>query len=122
MTVSYKTHDARSYVLLERFRASPAWVTGFVRTTGLRSVTLHGKAAAVKLSEVAGGIAELRAALGSFKPDFIFNMDETGLFFKLFPKRSYIMTAEHNKLLRGKKKWVPRIESVHLFVRTKSVV
>ena len=114
------THDARSCVLLESFRATPAWVTGFVRRTGLRSVTLHGKAGAVKVSEVAGGIAELRAALGSFKPEFIFNMDETGLFFKLFPKRSYIMTGENKKLLRGTKEMGAK-DRVSAFVCTNAI-
>ena len=114
------THDARSCVLLERFRATPACVKGFVRTAELRSVTLHGKAGAVKISEVAGGIAELRAALGSFKPDFIFNMDETGLFFKLFPKRSYVMTGENKKLLRGTKKMGAK-DRVSAFVCTNAI-
>ena len=53
------THDPRSFTFIESFRATPAWVTGFVQITGLRGVYLHGNARAVKISDVTGGIGEL---------------------------------------------------------------
>ena len=33
--------------------------------------------------------------------DTIYNIDETGLFFKLFPKQSYVLESESGKKLRG---------------------
>lgn len=95
--------DPCSCKSLESVRETPAWVTRLVRRTGLRSVNLHGKEAAVKISDVAGGIGEPRAVLDTFKPECIFNMDDTGLFLKLFPRRSNFMLGENKRLLRGTK-------------------
>ena len=81
---------------------------------------LHRKAGAFKISEVAGGIAEMRAALGSFKPDFIFNIEETGLLFKLFPKRSYVLTGENKKPLRETKEMSSK-DRVSAFVYTNAI-
>lgn len=73
---------------LQKFVATPSWIEGFVSIHALRSVTLYGKARAFKIENVASGIADLRAALQDFNPEFNSNMDETGLFFKPFPKRT----------------------------------
>ena len=52
---------------------------------------------------VSSGIARLRGQLQDYDANCIFNMDETGLFFKLFPKRTYVLPGENRKNLRGSK-------------------
>ncbi|PXF48393.1 Jerky protein-like [Gracilariopsis chorda] len=88
---------------LVSFQASNNWVLGFTRRHAMRSIRLHGEAGSVPLSIVATGISRLREQLNDFDADCIFNMDETGLFFKLFPKRTYVLASEDRKRLRGTK-------------------
>ncbi|PXF47641.1 Jerky protein-like [Gracilariopsis chorda] len=84
-------------------QASNNWVLGFTRRHAMRSIRLHGEAGSVPLSIVATGISSLREQINDFDADCIFNMDETGLFFKLFPKRTYVLASEDRKRLRGTK-------------------
>eukprot|EP00171_Calliarthron_tuberculosum_P001839 IDg1839t1 len=48
-------------------------------------------------------IAKLRQSLADFRISNIYNVDETGLFFKLLPKRTYVLHHENKKTLRGVK-------------------
>ena len=69
----------------------------------LRSVTLHGEAGQVQASAVAKDIGILRSHLSDYDAEHIYNIDETGLFFKLLPRRTYISASEDRKSLRGVK-------------------
>ena len=76
------------------FGASSTWLTNFVSRHALPSTHLHEDASSVRVSEVAADIDTQRYRLLQFRPEFIFNMDETGLFFQLFPKRTYVLPGE----------------------------
>ncbi|CDF41108.1 unnamed protein product [Chondrus crispus] len=73
---------------LDKFTASRGWVEKFVKRHALRSVALHGEGGQVQVQEVAKDINILRSRLRNFEPENIYNVDETGLFFKLLPRRS----------------------------------
>ena len=88
---------------LSAFGASGSWPPNFVSRHALRSIHLHGEESSVGVSEVAADIDTPRYRLLQFRPEFIFNMDETGLFFKLFPKIAYVLPGEDHKSLRGTK-------------------
>ena len=45
--------------------------------------------------------AEIR--FRSFKPENIFNMDETGLYYRAMPTKGYISNVESRKITRGTK-------------------
>ncbi len=53
--------------------------------------------------KMASEIAELRRKLKDYKPENIFNCDQTGLYYKMLPKRLYLMPEETVKLARGTK-------------------
>lgn len=89
--------------MMESFAASQGWITNFVRRHGIRSVSLHGEGGSVNAMGVSEGMRKLREKLIDYDVDCIFNMDETGLFFKLLPSRSYITSAENIKSVRGTK-------------------
>ncbi|PXF44777.1 Tigger transposable element-derived protein 6 [Gracilariopsis chorda] len=92
--------------LLEKmkfFSASPSWVTGIAKRHALRSVRLHGEGCSVSVKDVSLDICKLCKKLLDYKYAWIFNMGETGLFFRLFPKRSYILPGEDKHRIRGTK-------------------
>lgn len=112
-----KENSAEDVARLEGFSASSNWVTGFVRRHALRSVRLHGEAGSVSVGDVSAGIATLREELLHYNEEFVFNMDETGLCFKLFPKKTYVLPTEDKKKLRGTKEMKAKAR-VSLYVCT----
>jgi len=88
---------------LEVFQASKTWALAFTKLHALRSAALHGEAADVDARKVAAGIAEVKQRLQDFTADCIYNVDETGLFYKLLPRRPYTTATEARRTVRGTK-------------------
>ncbi|KAL2610488.1 hypothetical protein R1flu_029061 [Riccia fluitans] len=95
---SYARHgEAASVEITEEF--SPGWLSGFKKRYGMRSYARHGEAASVEITEeVAAKIQVLKELISQFDPDYVYNMDETGLFFRLEPGRTLA-----TKKMSGKK-------------------
>ena len=72
------------------FKASGSWAGKFARSQGWKSRAFHGEAGGVDVDDVEPEIAILREKIKEYDPDLVYNMDETGLFFKVVPSRSYI--------------------------------
>ena len=66
----------------------------------LRSVALHGEAGQVQVSEVSKDIGILRSHLCDDDADRIYNNDETGLFYILLPRHTYVSIWDDRKSLR----------------------
>lgn len=83
----------------QEFKASRGWFEKFKKRTGLHNVIRHGEAAS---SDFAAAEA-YKATFASFieeegyVPHQVFNCDETGLFWKKMPRRTFI-TQEETKL------------------------
>ncbi|KAI5100977.1 hypothetical protein C0J45_9963 [Silurus meridionalis] len=81
------------------FHASKGWFDRFQKRFQLKSVPLHGEAAS---ADVEGAKKYPRTLKKSFAiiedngylPEQVFNMDETGLFWKKMPSRTFIMKDE----------------------------
>lgn len=79
------------------FNASKGWFEKFQKRFGLKNVSLHGEAAS---ADTAGAEAYVNNKFkviieeGGYKPEQVFNMDETGLFWKRMPSRTFIMQDE----------------------------
>jgi hypothetical protein len=86
------------------FVASNGWLHRFKNCYGLKNINLHGEMGDVDLAAIDVEIKKLRLKLAEFNLDCIFNMDETGLFFRCLPKRAYILKDESEKEVRGSKK------------------
>uniref|UniRef100_A0A8C8VHY4 HTH CENPB-type domain-containing protein n=1 Tax=Pelusios castaneus TaxID=367368 RepID=A0A8C8VHY4_9SAUR len=83
----------------EPFKASRGWFKNFKKRTGIHSVVRHGEAASVDMKaaeEYLKTFAGIIAAEG-YIPQQVFNCDETGLFWKKMPRRTYI-TAEEKRM------------------------
>lgn len=93
--------DERARADLLKFCASKNWCLAFTRRHALRSQSLHGEAGSASAASVANDISELRTKLSEYPMVRIYNMDETGLFFKLLPSRTYVMESEGRRSVRG---------------------
>jgi len=83
----------------EVFKGSRGWFKNFKKRTGIHSVGRHGEAASsdVKAAEEYIKTFDALIAKEGYIPQQVFNCDETGLFWKKMPRRTYI-TAEEKKL------------------------
>lgn len=94
--------DEKEIAALNAFKASESWASKFARKSGWRSIALHGEAGSVDIKSVQPAITKLRDKIKEYDPDHVYNMDETGLFFKVLPNRSYVKKSEI-KSARGTK-------------------
>ncbi|XP_070401469.1 tigger transposable element-derived protein 1-like [Nothobranchius furzeri] len=80
-----------------RFTASKGWFERFKKRFSLKSVSLCGEAASAG-TEAADIYAKETftniIAEGGYKPEQVFNMDETGLFWKRMPSRTFLFKEE----------------------------
>nr|XP_053647227.1 tigger transposable element-derived protein 1-like isoform X3 [Cherax quadricarinatus] len=94
---------------VSEFKASRGWFDRFKKRTGIHYVERHGKTASLDkrgAEEFVDGFKEYVKAEG-FLPKQVFNCDETGLFWKKMPKRTYITQEE--KALQGHKPMKDRL-------------
>ena len=68
---------------------SKGWFYRFSNRYGLHSVGLYGEKASAALEAAAMYPAKLRTIIreGGYHPEQVFNMDETGLYWKKIPPR-----------------------------------
>lgn len=80
------------------FGASPGWFWNFKERTGVRSVRKVGESAEVDLNEVAKFVKSFARDIrrGGYTPDQIFNVDETGLFWKKRAGKTYTTKEQSN--------------------------
>lgn len=87
----------------DAFKASCGWSENFRKRTGIHSVARHGEVASSDTAAAEKYVAEFKnfVSTEAFLPQQVFNCDETGLFWKKMPKRTYITKQE--KSLPGHK-------------------
>jgi hypothetical protein len=102
------------------FKASWQWLSRFRVRRGLQKMLLHGEGAEVNKNdpELLAALEELYEIIAQYDPENIYNMDETGLFFRLLPRYSLLMPGEDIFTTRGKKN--RKIEFRLSFVPTQS--
>ncbi|XP_064104371.1 tigger transposable element-derived protein 1-like [Macrobrachium nipponense] len=89
----------------QRFSASKGWFAKFQKCFGLKSVSLHGEAASADTTAAKTYANETFKNIiteGGYKPEQVFNMDETGLFWKRMPSRTFQFKERRPKPLAFK--------------------
>ena len=71
------------------FTASNGWFAGFVSRFNIVRRVPRGEASDVEIDAIRSDIVDIRRKLDKYKGDNIFNMDETGLFFRALPGSLY---------------------------------
>jgi hypothetical protein len=80
---------------IEDFKASNGWLDKFKERHGIVFKTLQGEAAAVDMEAVDNWRRDiLIKLLAEYSPSNVFNVDETGLFWRLMPDKT--MTFKGN--------------------------
>ena len=72
------------------FKASESWAGKFARSQVWKSREIYGEAGGFDVDAVEPEIAILRENIKKYDPNYFYNMDETGLLFKVLPNRSYV--------------------------------
>jgi hypothetical protein len=68
---------------VKELQFSRGWVSGFKKRHGIRGYTRHGEAASADVSiDTQILIGKVKEKVATFDPTDVFNMDETGLFFR----------------------------------------
>ena len=107
--------EADEAVTLKMLLFSAKWSFKWLEKNDYISKRLHGEAADVDLAAVADGIASLREEISHFDPENVYNMDETGLNFRLLPRQTYVHRTEKN--VRGTKSMKSK-DQVTLYIAT----
>ena len=94
-----KQKTAPKFNVPEGFPFSSGWLHRFKQRAGISQHKIHGESTSASETLVAEGRKELQALLAQYSPEDTYNMDETGLFFKLEPT-STLASAP----VKGKKK------------------
>ena len=83
----------------EEFKASRGWFERFKTRSGIHSVVRHGEAASSDVAAAEDFAVEFLEVVTTqgYLPEQVFNCDETGLFWKRMPKRTFL-TQEESKL------------------------
>ncbi|XP_066984695.1 tigger transposable element-derived protein 1-like [Macrobrachium rosenbergii] len=80
-----------------QFSASKGWFAKFQKRYGLKSASLHGEAVSVDTVAAETYVNETFKKIISeveYQPEQVFNMDETGLFWKRMPSRTILFKEE----------------------------
>lgn len=100
MMSSNETSEAQK-ARLSSFFAGEKWTRNFVRRQGLDGKALHGKAGGVEGEAAKEGMEAIREAARHYALENIFDVHETGLFFKVLPRSMYVLTSEGRKTARA---------------------
>ena len=79
----------------EDFMPSGGWMSRFKSRHGISMRNLHGEAASVDVSVVATARTSLKETLAQYQPEDIYNIDKTGLFYRMPPSKSLTQGPQH---------------------------
>ena len=69
----------------------------------LKRFLLHGEAGSVDEKVPPSGMAAVRKECEKYDLNCIYNVDETGLFYRMLPRRTHLAPGENRKTVRGVK-------------------
>lgn len=81
---------------IKSFTASSGWFYGFLDRYSLHNVKIRGESASADMAAASEYPAKLATIIkeGGYSADQVYNADETGLYWKKMPSRTYIAKAE----------------------------
>lgn len=85
---------ARSFDPQTNFKASNGWLDKFIKRNDMVFRVLSGEGASIDSEVVDSWTEGLPAICANYNPENIFNTDETGLFFKQTPCKTYVQKGD----------------------------
>lgn len=87
--------------------SSNGWLQSFQKRNSIKGYRRHGESGSVNQLLIQNALPHIRDVIDEYNPEDVYNMDETGLFFRLQPDRSLATYA-----IQGQKKDKERISIV----------
>lgn len=84
------------------FKGSPHSIQNWARRFNLHNVALWGTGGSADAAGAADRVAEIREEPWEYDPERIYNVDDTGLFFRCIPHRAYVLAGQRRRA-RGTK-------------------
>ena len=100
------------------FETSNGWLEHFKKCFGLRQTRIVGEAGEVPITTIKAWMERLPEIIQGYSADNIWNMDESGLFFKALPDVGLAKKNKKCKKSKGGKKSKERLTVVFLCPRT----
>lgn len=108
-----KATDVASTLQLstDDFKASDGWLRRFRDRNGIGSLNLYGEGGEVDRNhpDMLLKLSQLEQLIDQYDEDNVYNMDETGLFFRLIPRYTLLLPHEDIQTARGKKTQKERV-------------
>lgn len=103
-----KAREIADKLKLTKFQASDHWLLKFRKRNVIRIGTLNGEKASADFKSAEEWLADkdVQDVISKYDPKYIFNTDETALFWKLMPSKSFLVKGD---AARGGKKDKSRI-------------
>jgi hypothetical protein len=76
------------------FRASNRYIEGLKKRENIRFITTHGESESVSPEVVDNWEKQLKNEIKGFQPKDVYNFDETALFYRLLPNKTYAFGDE----------------------------
>jgi len=93
-----KAHNFATLLDVQDFKGSNGWVAGFKKRHNIECYMRHGEAASAPLEDLDDMRKNIQNILKDYSPNDIFNVDETGLYWKMEPNRT-LSTGPGKKLM-----------------------
>ena len=87
--------------ILSKFQVGDKYIRGLTERRHLKSRGLHGEGAdadfALQMPSTITRLEKVMLVIANYPPCNVYNMDETGLYYRCLPNRSYIFTDKKRK-------------------------
>ena len=109
--IQNKAKDLAMKLSLDDFKCSPGWYSGFSKRFNLQTASLFGEGGDVDKNDpqLLESLNKLYGVISHYPPERVYNMDETGLFYKLIPRFTVLLKTEDVASTRGTKESKDRV-------------
>lgn len=90
-----KALETASSLKMENFAASNGWLESFCRRHGITFKSICGESAEVNVDDVKDWKTKLPWILRNYSPKDVFNADETGLYYRAMPNKTFALKNEN---------------------------
>ena len=107
----FKAKQIAKDIGADGFKGSAGWLSHFQTRKGIVSAALHGEGGEVDKNDpiLLQKLKELEEFICDYDYEHIYNMDETGLFYRVVPRYTTLLPSENVNTIRGKKERKDRI-------------
>lgn len=92
--ISNKAKQFAKQLGCDDFKTTDKYISGLKKRHNIVLAKMSGESASVNEEKVIQWANELKTYLSDYKPEDVYNLDETGLFYRLLPSKTYAFADE----------------------------